>query len=598
MLRRLGVPEENQQIFQSHAAALEEAKRGKGVALALSVRGRPGPGRRAGWCGCRAGTARPRASGTRMTLPDAQPAAGRGRADPLRHHAAGHPGDAARRRRRRRPLPPVDPRHPLELRPHRSDTGRRAATSASASDARRCRPAAARRSTAARRPSPPTRGAKPGAAGARVHPDHPVGPPPQPGHRRGQLLGRVAVPAVRADDHDRAAHGVAVVRGEQRAQVGRDPGAAEPVGHRVAGLRRSPPRPSGARSTGVSRVSVGGEREHLGVGRDRASARIRCRYAVACGLHRLADVAQHDHPARPAHRRGPHQLDRLPAGAPGPGHRRPQRDPAPGRVRRVPPRPPGRPVPQRGLAATRPSSASWPASSSLERPSASASSGARPALRARPSVARRRPRASSHRRRQRRPGQPPRRPRRRRVPGRGSGRRGASPGAAPGGPAARVHGRGPRVEDRGEDRVEGREVGVPADQGDPGRPVERGRGSGGATPSARTKSSTRSARPARRRAQPGRERHRERGPVDPAQQRGRPAASAPPAGRRVAELRLASGDRRSSRSSGVLAMAPRVRTTSARISSASAQRGQRGHPVDRLGHARAPCPGRARGPGR
>ena len=36
MLRRLAVPESHQRIFQSHAAALEEAKRGKGVAPALS----------------------------------------------------------------------------------------------------------------------------------------------------------------------------------------------------------------------------------------------------------------------------------------------------------------------------------------------------------------------------------------------------------------------------------------------------------------------------------------------------------------------------------------------------------------------------------
>ena len=36
MLRRLAVPEEHQQIFQSHAAALEEAKRNKGIALAVS----------------------------------------------------------------------------------------------------------------------------------------------------------------------------------------------------------------------------------------------------------------------------------------------------------------------------------------------------------------------------------------------------------------------------------------------------------------------------------------------------------------------------------------------------------------------------------
>lgn len=35
MLRRIGVPEEHQQIFQNHVAAIEEAKRGKGVALAV-----------------------------------------------------------------------------------------------------------------------------------------------------------------------------------------------------------------------------------------------------------------------------------------------------------------------------------------------------------------------------------------------------------------------------------------------------------------------------------------------------------------------------------------------------------------------------------
>jgi DNA-binding transcriptional LysR family regulator len=36
LLRQLGVPESNQRIFQSHAAALEEAQRGEGVALAVS----------------------------------------------------------------------------------------------------------------------------------------------------------------------------------------------------------------------------------------------------------------------------------------------------------------------------------------------------------------------------------------------------------------------------------------------------------------------------------------------------------------------------------------------------------------------------------
>ena len=40
ILRGINVPEEHQQIFQSHAAALEEAKRNKGIALAAVVRRR------------------------------------------------------------------------------------------------------------------------------------------------------------------------------------------------------------------------------------------------------------------------------------------------------------------------------------------------------------------------------------------------------------------------------------------------------------------------------------------------------------------------------------------------------------------------------
>jgi DNA-binding transcriptional LysR family regulator len=36
LVHRLGVPEEKQQIFQSHAAALEETKRGRGIGLTLS----------------------------------------------------------------------------------------------------------------------------------------------------------------------------------------------------------------------------------------------------------------------------------------------------------------------------------------------------------------------------------------------------------------------------------------------------------------------------------------------------------------------------------------------------------------------------------
>ncbi|MEU1273290.1 LysR family transcriptional regulator [Streptomyces sp. NPDC005799] len=36
VIRRLGVPEHNQRIFQSHAAAIDEAKHGKGIALAVA----------------------------------------------------------------------------------------------------------------------------------------------------------------------------------------------------------------------------------------------------------------------------------------------------------------------------------------------------------------------------------------------------------------------------------------------------------------------------------------------------------------------------------------------------------------------------------
>lgn len=41
MIRRLGVPEDNQQIFQNNVAAIEEAKRGKGIALALGFTVQP-----------------------------------------------------------------------------------------------------------------------------------------------------------------------------------------------------------------------------------------------------------------------------------------------------------------------------------------------------------------------------------------------------------------------------------------------------------------------------------------------------------------------------------------------------------------------------
>ena len=116
MLHRIGVPEERQQIFQSHAAALEEAKRGGGVTLAVAfavaqdlaagalvrVPGRPLQGQ-GSWnisiLGRPAGHPRRRGDG------------------PLRHHPARHPGDAARPRRHARPVQARRARDALELSP-------------------------------------------------------------------------------------------------------------------------------------------------------------------------------------------------------------------------------------------------------------------------------------------------------------------------------------------------------------------------------------------------------------------------------------------------------------------------------------------------
>ena len=243
-------------------------------------------------------------------------AAGRGRAGPVRHDAAGDPGDAARVGRDGRPVQAVHPRHACG-----ADRRGRDARPAS----RTCRPAAARRSTAAPPPSS-TRSAEPGRGRPRVHPDHPVGAPPQPGHGRRDRLRRVAVPAVRADDA-RPPRGprCACREVEQRPQVGGDPGAAEPVGHQRGRLldrglgravrehRRQPGQP-------------GGEREHLGVRvhRERPhEVQVRGRLR----LHRLAHVAQQHDPPRPVDLADADQPDRLPAGTPGPGDRRPHRDP-------------------------------------------------------------------------------------------------------------------------------------------------------------------------------------------------------------------------------------------------------------------------------
>ena len=104
LLRRFAVPEAHQRIFQNNAAAVEEAKRGGGVAFAVSF-------------AVQADLASERL--VRLPLPAgaadggvehadprrAVPAAGGRRVHPLRRDAAGDPGDAARGRRRGGALP-------------------------------------------------------------------------------------------------------------------------------------------------------------------------------------------------------------------------------------------------------------------------------------------------------------------------------------------------------------------------------------------------------------------------------------------------------------------------------------------------------------
>ena len=115
MIQRIGVPEERQQIFQSHAAALEEAKRGGGRdARAWRSRSRrTSPPER--WSGSPGRPLQGQGSWNISILgrPAGHPR--RRRDGALRHHPARHPGDAARSRRHARPVQARRARHALEL---------------------------------------------------------------------------------------------------------------------------------------------------------------------------------------------------------------------------------------------------------------------------------------------------------------------------------------------------------------------------------------------------------------------------------------------------------------------------------------------------
>ena len=207
----------------------------------------------------------------------------------------------------------------------------------------------------------------------RVHPDHPVRSPAQPGHGRGQGLGRVAVPAVGGDDHDapraprrRAASGAARA-GWWRSgcrRTGRSTGRWPVDGRRGGAVREHRGQPG----------QRGGEGEDLGVRRTAARPH-QVQVGRAWRLHGLADVAQHRHRAR-CRMRGPgaHEVDRLPARCGGPGPRWAAARPVPGRMPAPAPGAPGRPARQRGSRASAPSAASCRASSSSKGASASAAS--------------------------------------------------------------------------------------------------------------------------------------------------------------------------------------------------------------------------------
>ena len=240
MLRSLGVPEQQQRIFQSHAAALEETTarqrrraRDRLLGVAATCRGSPGHPRRPR-------SARP-GRWTATALARRAPDAGRRRAAALHHHAAGHPGDGPRRGRA------LGRFKPAVTSPSGADVARRTGPRRS----RRRRPAARaacgragrRRRTAAPRPSTRPAARSPVGGRARVEPDHAPCPAAAAlAITRGQLLGRVAVPAVRGDHEDPAAHDVArAATGAARAGTG--PGACRRTGRPPATrpARRPPP---------------------------------------------------------------------------------------------------------------------------------------------------------------------------------------------------------------------------------------------------------------------------------------------------------------------------------------------------------------------
>ena len=313
ILRRLGVPEEHQRIFQSDAAALEETKRNSGVALAVRfavaqdlANGRlvrlAGPALRADG----------RVGHAALAERDASPAA----AELVRFVTTPRATQAMLRGagRHRRPVQAVRARHALEL-------SRPASTSATHVGSARnvCPPGSSASQYGSAAAIVPTSRLEARRGRPRVDPDHPVRAPAAAGPSPAASAsgGSLSQPS-EAITTTRAADGVR--------RAGRPAAPATLVAIRVPPNRSvtcsvaccdRDRRPSGARSTGGQPGQRGGEREHLGVRGQSRRARIRCRYAVACAcIDWLTSQSMTTRRGRSTGR-DPDQLDRLPAGTPG-----------------------------------------------------------------------------------------------------------------------------------------------------------------------------------------------------------------------------------------------------------------------------------------
>ena len=497
--------------------------------------------------------------------------------------------------RQRRALPAVDPRDAVELSQPAAD--RRVDH---VEQVHRCAPGSSSSQYGSAAAIAADQRPEAGRGRPRVHPDHPVRAPAQPGHRRGQIAPAGRCPSRPSDDHATAPRSASPCRERSSARtLRRDPGAAEPVGHPRGGQLARPVGRAVREHRGEP-GQPGGEREHLGVRRAPRppASGAGTRWSGGC----IDWLTSHSmtHPPGSGDRAGADELGSAPSrcAGPGPWWRAARSGPRPG-APGVPPGPAGRPVRQGGLEPVpraRASSAVVQLARTGTSASASSALGSRCGTAGRAvavSAAVAPPAAAWPRAARRRPARRP-------------GRRwsGTGPWVSPSDGAARARG-GPCGSSRSpaSSKTAAKTASKTArsacrrDQAGAGGPVQPAPGVERRRPPAPGRSPRpRSARPARRRA-------RSRAAKATAN-----AARSTPRSRRAGARSSAGSASRTRRSSseamqqlavvGGLGMVPRVRTHVVADQLADAQRGQRGHPVDRLGHPGRPCPGRAGGPRR